>query len=137
MRPKRGAWASAADSERQANSLEGAPINSAPHAAPAPPSLAAKQGYLLRCCPHRGLRLVARQPTTRGRRQSPPPQLPPASPAASTSPCPTAPQASFGRNGLAVSSVMTYIGLGLSLLGSSLAWSFGIYLLICQREAER
>lgn len=46
-------------------------------------------------------------------------------------------QASFGRNGLAVSSVLTYIGLGLSLLGSSLAWPFGIYLLVCQREAEK
>ena len=46
-------------------------------------------------------------------------------------------QAAFGRNGLAVSSFLTYLGLGFSLLGSSLAWPFGIYLLLCQRESER
>lgn len=43
----------------------------------------------------------------------------------------------FGRNALAVSSLLSYVGLGLGLLGSSLALPFGLYVLICQRTAEQ
>lgn len=43
----------------------------------------------------------------------------------------------FGRNALAVSSLLCYVGLGLGLLGSSLALPFGLYVLICQRTAEQ
>ncbi|KAL4452729.1 hypothetical protein ABPG75_008391 [Micractinium tetrahymenae] len=43
----------------------------------------------------------------------------------------------FGRNALAVSSLLSYVGLGLGLLGSSLALPFGLYVLICQRSAEQ
>lgn len=43
----------------------------------------------------------------------------------------------FGRNTLAFSSLLSYVGLGLGLLGSSLALPFGLYVLICQREAEQ
>lgn len=45
--------------------------------------------------------------------------------------------AAFGRNALAVSSLLCYVGLGLGLLGSSLALPFGLYVLICQRTAEQ
>ena len=45
-------------------------------------------------------------------------------------------QSAFGRNTLAFTSLASYIGLGLGLLGSSLALPFGLYILICQREAE-
>lgn len=61
------------------------------------------------------------------------PASPPA-PAARPPPHPTA-QAAFGRNALAVSSLLSYVGLGLGLLGSSLALPFGLYVLICQRTA--
>lgn len=44
-------------------------------------------------------------------------------------------QSAFGRNALAVSSLLCYVGLGLGLLGSSLALPFGLYVLICQRTA--
>ncbi|PRW61443.1 putative zinc metalloprotease chloroplastic isoform B [Chlorella sorokiniana] len=43
----------------------------------------------------------------------------------------------FGRSSLAVSSLLSYVGLGLGLLGSSLALPFGLYVLICQRTAEQ
>lgn len=42
----------------------------------------------------------------------------------------------FGKQPLAFSSLASYIGLGLGLLGSSLALPFGLYILICQRESE-
>lgn len=45
--------------------------------------------------------------------------------------------AAFGRSSLAVSSLLSYVGLGLGLLGSSLALPFGLYVLICQRTAEQ
>lgn len=45
--------------------------------------------------------------------------------------------AAYGRDVLAFSSLVSYIGLGLGLLGSSLALPFGLYVLICQREAEQ
>ena len=44
-------------------------------------------------------------------------------------------QSAFGRSSLAVSSLLSYVGLGLGLLGSSLALPFGLYVLICQRTA--
>ena len=44
-------------------------------------------------------------------------------------------QSAFGRNSVAVSSLLSYVGLGLGLLGSSLALPFGLYVLICQRTA--
>ncbi|KAK9809927.1 hypothetical protein WJX72_001870 [[Myrmecia] bisecta] len=46
-------------------------------------------------------------------------------------------QAAFGRNALAISSFFVYVGLGLGFLGSSLALPFGLYVLICQRNAEK
>jgi hypothetical protein len=46
-------------------------------------------------------------------------------------------QAAFGKNGLAFTSLVSYIGLGLGLLGSSLSLPFGLYVLICQRESEK
>lgn len=46
-------------------------------------------------------------------------------------------QAAFGKQTLALSSFFTYVGLGLGFLGSSLSLPFGLYVLICQREAER
>lgn len=46
-------------------------------------------------------------------------------------------QAAYGRGTLAFTSLASYIGLGLGILGSSLALPFGLYVLICQREAER
>ena len=45
-------------------------------------------------------------------------------------------QAAFGRGWLATSSFLTYVGLGLGLLGSSLALPFGLYVLIVQRQSE-
>ena len=45
-------------------------------------------------------------------------------------------QASFGRGWLATSSFLTYVGLGLGFLGSSLALPFGLYVLIVQRQSE-
>jgi len=46
-------------------------------------------------------------------------------------------QAAFGRQALALSSFFTYLGLGLGLLGSSLALPYGLYVIICQRAAEQ
>ena len=43
----------------------------------------------------------------------------------------------YGKDVLAFSSLVSYIALGLGLLGSSLALPFGLYVLICQRESER
>lgn len=45
--------------------------------------------------------------------------------------------AAYGRDVLAFASLVSYIGLGLGLLGSSLSLPFGLYVLICQREAEK
>lgn len=38
---------------------------------------------------------------------------------------------------LALSSFFSYVGLGLGLLGSSLSLPFGLYVIICQRTAEK
>lgn len=46
-------------------------------------------------------------------------------------------QAAFGNQALSLSSFFTYVGLGLGLLGSSLSLPFGLYVLICQRTAEK
>jgi membrane-associated protease RseP (regulator of RpoE activity) len=46
-------------------------------------------------------------------------------------------QAAFGVQALSLSAFFTYVGLGLGLLGSSLSLPFGLYVLICQRSAER
>ncbi|KAF5828946.1 membrane associated metalloprotease [Dunaliella salina] len=46
-------------------------------------------------------------------------------------------QSAFGRQALSLSSFFTYVGLGLGLLGSSLALPFGLYVIICQRGAEQ
>lgn len=46
-------------------------------------------------------------------------------------------QAAYGRQALALSSFFTYVGLGLGFLGSSLSLPFGLYVIICQRTAER
>jgi len=46
-------------------------------------------------------------------------------------------QAAFGRNTLSLTSFFTYLGLGLGLLGSDLALPFGLYVIICQRVAEK
>lgn len=46
-------------------------------------------------------------------------------------------QATFGRKTLALTSFFTYVGLGLGLLGSSLALPFGLYVILCQRTAEK
>lgn len=45
--------------------------------------------------------------------------------------------ASYGRTVLAFTSLLSYLGLGLGLLGSSLSLPFGLYVLICQRESEK
>lgn len=45
--------------------------------------------------------------------------------------------AAYGRTALAFTSLSSYIGLGLGVLGNALALPFGLYLLICQRESER
>ena len=42
----------------------------------------------------------------------------------------------FGRRPLNVSAIFTYAGLGLGLIGGSLALPFGLYILICEREPE-
>ena len=44
-------------------------------------------------------------------------------------------QAAYGKSALAFTSLLSYIGLGLGLLGSSLALPFGLYVLICQRTS--
>lgn len=46
-------------------------------------------------------------------------------------------QAAFGMQALSLSAFFTYVGLGLGLLGSSLSLPFGLYVLICQRSAEK
>ncbi|GBF95462.1 zinc metalloprotease chloroplastic-like [Raphidocelis subcapitata] len=46
-------------------------------------------------------------------------------------------QAAFGSQALSLSSFFVYVGLGLGLLGSSLSLPFGLYVLICQRNAEK
>ena len=46
-------------------------------------------------------------------------------------------QAAHGKNALALTSFFTYLGLGLGLLGSSLALPYGLYVIICQRTAEK
>jgi len=45
--------------------------------------------------------------------------------------------AAYGKTPLAFTSFVTYIGLGLGILGGSLSLPFGLYVLICQRESER
>jgi len=46
-------------------------------------------------------------------------------------------QATFGRNGLNLTSFFTYVGLALGVLGSSLALPYGLAVLILQRNPER
>jgi len=46
-------------------------------------------------------------------------------------------QAAYGKTALAFTSLATYIGLGLGILGNALALPFGLYVLICQRQSER
>ena len=46
-------------------------------------------------------------------------------------------QAAYGKQALSLSSFFTYLGLGLGLLGSNLALPFGLYVIICQRTAEK
>ncbi|KAL3140257.1 hypothetical protein ABBQ38_004528 [Trebouxia sp. C0009 RCD-2024] len=46
-------------------------------------------------------------------------------------------QAAYGPSTLGITSFFTYVGLGLGFLGSSLALPFGLYVLICQRTAEK
>ncbi len=46
-------------------------------------------------------------------------------------------QAAYGRQTLALTSFFSYLGLGLGLLGSTLALPFGLYVIICQRTAEK
>lgn len=46
-------------------------------------------------------------------------------------------QAAYGPKPLGISGFFTYVGLGLGLLGSSLALPFGLYVLICQRASEK
>lgn len=46
-------------------------------------------------------------------------------------------QAAFGKSALSLASFFCYVGLGLGFLGSSLSLPFGLYVLICQREAEK
>ncbi|WIA11756.1 hypothetical protein OEZ85_011851 [Tetradesmus obliquus] len=46
-------------------------------------------------------------------------------------------QSAFGMQALSLSAFFTYVGLGLGLLGSSLSLPFGLYVLICQRTAEK
>ncbi|KAF8071032.1 EGY1 [Scenedesmus sp. PABB004] len=46
-------------------------------------------------------------------------------------------QSAFGLQALSLSAFFTYCGLGLGLLGSSLSLPFGLYVLICQRSAEK
>lgn len=46
-------------------------------------------------------------------------------------------QAAYGNQSLSLSGFFTYVGLGLGLLGSNLSLPFGLYVLICQRQAEK
>lgn len=46
-------------------------------------------------------------------------------------------QSAYGQRTLNITSLFTYAGLGLGLLGSSLSLPFGLYVLICQRNAEQ
>ncbi|GFR40568.1 hypothetical protein Agub_g1037 [Astrephomene gubernaculifera] len=46
-------------------------------------------------------------------------------------------QAAYGRQALALSSFFTYVGLGLGLLGANVSLPFGLYVIICQRTAEK
>lgn len=46
-------------------------------------------------------------------------------------------QAAYGKSTLALTSFFTYVGLGLGLLGSSLSLPYGLYVIICQRTAEK
>lgn len=46
-------------------------------------------------------------------------------------------QAAYGQKTLALTSLFTYLGLGLGFLGSNLALPFGLYVIICQRTAEK
>ncbi len=45
-------------------------------------------------------------------------------------------QGAFGKGVLSITSLFTYIGLGLGFLGSALALPFGLYILIVQRSPE-
>ena len=47
------------------------------------------------------------------------------------------PQAAYGKGSLALTSLFSYMGLGLGLLGSSVALQFGLYVLIVQRDPEK
>ena len=46
-------------------------------------------------------------------------------------------QSMYGRKALSLSSLLSYIGLGFGLLGSTLALPFGLYVVICQRVPEQ
>ncbi|GAX77963.1 hypothetical protein CEUSTIGMA_g5405.t1 [Chlamydomonas eustigma] len=46
-------------------------------------------------------------------------------------------QAAYGRKSLSLASFFSYLGLGLGLLGSTLALPFGLYVIITQRTAEK
>lgn len=46
-------------------------------------------------------------------------------------------QAALGRGSLGVTSLLTYISLGLGILGSTLALPFGLYVLIFLRSPEK
>lgn len=46
-------------------------------------------------------------------------------------------QAAYGRGALAVSGFCIYVSLALGLLGSALAFPFGIFVVICQRNPEK
>ncbi|GAX77964.1 hypothetical protein CEUSTIGMA_g5406.t1 [Chlamydomonas eustigma] len=45
--------------------------------------------------------------------------------------------AAYGRKSLSLASFFSYLGLGLGLLGSTLALPFGLYVIITQRTAEK
>ena len=46
-------------------------------------------------------------------------------------------KAAYGRGALAVSGFCIYVSLALGLLGSALAFPFGIFVVICQRNPEK
>lgn len=46
-------------------------------------------------------------------------------------------QAAYGQQSLALTSFFTYLGLGLGFLGGNIALPFGLYVIICQRTAEK
>eukprot|EP00798_Chlamydomonas_sp_ICE-L_P025266 gene25266-10917_t len=46
-------------------------------------------------------------------------------------------QGAFGKSTLQLTSFFVYIGLGLGLLAGPISLPFGLYILICQRQAER